>query len=116
MSGSALHLLGLLSATAYNLKLKATLLSVVPYALSFGLLPWAVYSAADTLPPTWVVCGFIFFACAFHFLNVLKDLEWDEQQQVLGLPQRLGRQASITAAVILLSLGIADIVFGLMLG
>ena len=116
VTGCALHMLGLLSATAYNLKLKATLLSIVPYALSFGLLPWAIYSAADKLPPSWVVSSFIFFACAFHFLNVLKDLEWDEQQRVLGLPQRLGRQASIAVAVILVSLGAVDIVLGLMRG
>ncbi|MEI7656253.1 MAG: hypothetical protein EBS41_05530 [Actinobacteria bacterium] len=116
LRGSALHLLCLLSATAYNLKLKATVLSVVPYALSFGLLPWAIYSAADKQPPTWVVCGFIFFTCAFHFLNVLKDLDWDERQQVLGLPQRLGRQASIAAAVILVSLGAVDIICGLVGG
>ena len=31
ISGSSIHFLGLLSATAYNLKLKSTILSVLPY-------------------------------------------------------------------------------------
>jgi hypothetical protein len=35
VNGTAIHFLGLLSATAYNLSLKSTLLSVVPYMVSF---------------------------------------------------------------------------------
>ena len=46
VNGTAIHFLGLLSATAYNLKLKATKLSVLPYVVSFGALPWAIYTAA----------------------------------------------------------------------
>jgi 4-hydroxybenzoate polyprenyltransferase len=92
VNGTAIHFLGLLSATAYNLKLKSTLLSVVPYMVSFGALPWAIYIAAGTRPPTWIVLGFILISSAFHFLNVLKDLESDIAQGVLGLPQVLGRK------------------------
>jgi len=109
LSGSAIHLLGLLSATAYNLKLKATVLSVVPYMVSFGALPFAIYVAAGKQPPIWLVLAFVLFTCAFHFLNVLKDLDADIEQHVMGLPQIIGRTNSIFVAMILASLGILDI-------
>mgnify|MGYP000265019334 CR=1 FL=1 len=110
VNGTAIHFLGLLSATAYNLKLKSTLLSVVPYIVSFGALPWAIYVAAGTKPPMWMVLGFILISSAFHFLNVLKDLESDIAQGVLGLPQVLGRKKSIVIAILLAGLGILDVV------
>jgi 4-hydroxybenzoate polyprenyltransferase len=109
VSGTAIHFIGLLSATAYNFKLKSTLLSVVPYIVSFGALPWAIYVAAGNTPPTWIVLGFILFASAFHFLNVIKDLEADIDQKVMGLPQVLGRKKSIAMAALLGALGIINV-------
>ena len=109
VSGTAIHFIGLLSATAYNFKLKSTLLSVVPYIVSFGALPWAIYVAAGNTPPTWIVFGFILFASAFHFLNVIKDLEADIDQKVMGLPQVLGQKKSIAMAALLGVLGIVDV-------
>ena len=109
VSGTAIHFIGLLSATAYNFKLKSTLLSVVPYIVSFGALPWAIYVAAGNTPPTWIVLGFILFASAFHFLNVIKDLEADIDQKVMGLPQVLGRKRSIAMAALLGALGIVNV-------
>jgi 4-hydroxybenzoate polyprenyltransferase len=99
--GTMVHALGLLSATFYNFKLKKTLLSVLPYVISFGSLPWAIYLSAGKHPPLWLVLGFILISSAFHFLNVLKDLEMDVSQGVLGLPQRVGKKASILIAVLL---------------
>lgn len=99
--GAALHGLGLLSATLYNLKIKETLLSVLPYIISFGAVPWAIYASAGKQPSLWLVLSFIIFSSAFHFLNVVKDLETDIQQGVLGLPQRLGRKKSLGMAAFL---------------
>jgi 4-hydroxybenzoate polyprenyltransferase len=98
IKGTFLHFLGLLSATAYNFGLKKTIFSVVPYIVSFGAMPWAIYLANGNTPPAWIYLGFICFSSAFHFLNVVKDLEVDISQGVRGLPQRLGRNASITIA------------------
>ena len=105
VKGGALHGIGLLSATLYNLKLKETLLSVLPYIISFGAVPWAIYISADKHPSLWLVLAFIIFSSAFHFLNVVKDLDMDVKQGVLGLPQRLGRKRSIAVAVFLILLG-----------
>ena len=111
--GSAIHFLGLLSATAYNLTLKATVLSVLPYVVSFGALPYAIYSAAEDHPPLWLVLAFVLFASAFHFFNVLKDLQIDREQGVMGLPQVLGRKNSISVGVILATIGVLDIMLAL---
>jgi 4-hydroxybenzoate polyprenyltransferase len=111
VSGTAIHFIGLLSATAYNFKLKSTLLSVVPFMVSFGALPWAIYVAAGTTPPTWLVLAFVLFTSAFHFLNVLKDMDADIEQDVMGLPQVLGRKKSIAMAILLGVFGIVNVVF-----
>jgi 4-hydroxybenzoate polyprenyltransferase len=110
VSGSAIHFLGLLSATAYNFKLKSTLFSVVPYIISFGALPWAIYVAAGTQPPIWIVLGFILIASAFHFLNVLKDMESDIDLGIMGLPQVIGHKKSAAVAILLMALGTLDVV------
>ena len=102
--GGWLHLLGLGSATVYNFWAKSTLLSPLPYAISFGALPWAIYSAAHMSPPVWLFIDFALVSVSFHFLNVIKDLEWDRNQSILGFPQRIGKIGSIwTASLLLLS-------------
>jgi len=103
--GTLVHALGLLSATMYNVRLKKTFLSVLPYIISFGSLPWAIYLSAGKHPPLWLVLGFIFISSAFHFLNVLKDLDTDISQGVLGLPQRIGRKASLGISLVLIFAG-----------
>lgn len=107
VEGTALHFLALLSATLYNAKLKKSVLSVVPYLVSFGALLWGIYLGADKNPPLWLFIAFLSFTSAFHFLNVLKDLEMDLAQGINGLPQRLGKKLSITSAAILAIVGIA---------
>jgi 4-hydroxybenzoate polyprenyltransferase len=97
--GTLIHFLGIFSATLYNLKLKSTIFSPLPYIFSFAALPWAIYLAAGKTPPLWLYLAFALFATAFHFLNVLKDLTWDLSQNVLGLPQRIGRNKSIFIAI-----------------
>lgn len=109
LQGTLLHMLGVLSALIYNVKLKSTILSPLPYVISFGSLPWVIFLAAGNTPPLWLYLGFILFTTAFHFLNVLKDLQWDLDQGVLGLPQRLGRSKSIAIAIVLASLGVINV-------
>lgn len=109
--GTSVHLLGLLSATLYNLKLKPTIFSPIPYIISFGLLPWAIFLPAGENPPFWLYADMALFTSAFHFLNVLKDLQWDIDQGVLGLPQRIGKKGSIFAASFLALSGVLVLIF-----
>jgi 4-hydroxybenzoate polyprenyltransferase len=106
LSGTLVHLLGLLSATLYNLKLKSTIFSPLPYIISFGALPWAIFLAAGTTPPLWLYLALALFTTAFHFLNVVKDLQWDIEQGVLGLPQRIGKTRSLSTASVLVIAGL----------
>ena len=99
ITGTLIHFLGILSATFYNFKLKPTILSPIPYIVSFGALPWAIYLPAGNHPPLWLYLDFMLIAVAFHFFNVLKDFQWDINQGVLGLPQRLGRNASLVISI-----------------
>ncbi len=98
VKGGVLHMLGIASATIYNFGAKSTWFSPLPYAISFGAMPWAVYLAADKHPPLWLYVDFALVSISFHFLNVIKDLEWDRTQAVLGLPQRIGKRWSIVSA------------------
>jgi 4-hydroxybenzoate polyprenyltransferase len=111
LSGTLVHLLGLLSATLYNLKLKSTIFSPLPYIISFGALPWAIFLAAGTTPPLWLYLALALFTTAFHFLNVVKDLQWDIEQGVLGLPQRIGKTRSLVSASLLALAGVLVLLF-----
>jgi 4-hydroxybenzoate polyprenyltransferase len=99
ITGTLVHFLGILSATFYNLKLKPTILSPLPYIVSFGALPWAMYLPAENQPPLWLYLDFMIIAVAFHFFNVLKDFQWDINQGILGLPQRLGKNVSLIISI-----------------
>ena len=97
--GTLIHFLGLLSATLYNFKLKSTILSPLPFIVSFGALPWAIYLPTENKPPLWLFIDFMLISVAFHLFNVLKDFQWDIEQGVLGLPQRLGKNASLIISI-----------------
>jgi 4-hydroxybenzoate polyprenyltransferase len=103
-------MLGLASATIYNFWAKSTWFSPLPYAISFGALPWAVYSAASKNPPAWLVFEFILVTGAFHFLNVIKDLEWDLKQGVNGAPQKLNSLWRLLVVFSLLLLAVATLI------
>ena len=89
---------------AYNLGIKATVLSWLPYAIAFGFLPAVVTLSADPprWPAAWVMLSAALFGVAAHFANVLPDLEDDKANGVRGLPHHMGaRAAAITAACLL---------------
>ena len=109
--GTLIHFLGLLSATLYNLKLKSTILSPLPYIVSFGALPWAIYLPTGNQPPLWLFIDFMLISVAFHFFNVLKDFQWDINQGVLGLPQRFGRKPSLVISVSLVGSALLVFIF-----
>ena len=111
ITGTLIHFLGLLSATLYNLKLKSTILSPLPYIVSFGALPWAIYLPTENKPPLWLFIDFMLISVAFHFFNVLKDFQWDINQGVLGLPQRLGRNVSLVISITLVISAILVLIF-----
>jgi 4-hydroxybenzoate polyprenyltransferase len=101
---AVVHLVAVASAWAYNLWLKATLLSPLPYALSFALLPAFVTLGLPGSP--WPRAGVMVVAgllgLGAHFLNTVPDHVADQLGGVDGLPQRLGPRASLVIGVLLL--------------
>jgi 4-hydroxybenzoate polyprenyltransferase len=99
-----IHLVAVASAWAYNLGLKATWLSPLPYALSFALLPAFVTMGLPGSP--WPRAGVMVVAALLglgaHFINTVPDYAADELGGVDGLPQRLGPRRSLVVGVLLL--------------
>lgn len=85
------HLVFLASGWAYNLGLKRTIFSIVPYVVGFGTLPLMVTLSLPqpAFAAAWVVIAGCVFGAAAHFANVLPDLEDDRATGVRGLPQRI---------------------------
>jgi heme o synthase len=102
-----LHLVAVASAYSYDLWLKSTMLSWVPFAVSFGLLPAVVTTSLPQQPfprPEIIFAGAT-LGVAAHLANTVKDTEADARTGVVGFPQRIGPRASLSLAAVLVALG-----------
>ena len=101
------HLIALASAWSYNAGLKSTPVSVLPFMVSFGLLPSLVtLSAAEPrVAAAWAWIAGAALGVAIHLTNVLPDLDDDARTGVRGLPHRLGRRVSAVLAAVALVVG-----------
>lgn len=89
------HLLAVASAWTYNVWFKKTVLSWVPYAVSFGLLPaflsygglgGGMHGSPPTVAMTVLAAA---LGVGIHFLNTLPDLVEDNTTGMRHLPLRL---------------------------
>jgi 4-hydroxybenzoate polyprenyltransferase len=96
----AAHLAAVALAWSYNLGLKRTILSVVPYTLAFGLLPVVVAAMLPgaPLPQITLIIAGAGCGAAAHFANTVGDTAEDAMTGVRGLPQRVGPAASTVIA------------------
>jgi protoheme IX farnesyltransferase len=103
LAGGA-HLVAVAAGWAYDLGVKSTRWSVVPYLVCFGLLPVfvALGLPGAPLPPWWMPAAGALLGAGAHFANVLPDLADDAATGVRGLPHRLGAAGSRAAAGLLL--------------
>jgi 4-hydroxybenzoate polyprenyltransferase len=108
------HTVFIVSAWTYNLGLKNTPVSVVPYIVSFGLLPMIATLAlpVPTIAAFWAVALGALLGIAAHFANVLPDLDDDARTGIAGLPHRIGRTASGVVIWISLAAGGVAAFFG----
>jgi 4-hydroxybenzoate polyprenyltransferase len=95
-----LHVLFVGSAWSYNLGLKVTPASVLPYVVSFGSLPAlaTLLRQPPTLPPGWATVVGAALGVAAHFANVVPDVAADRAAGSRGLPQLLGARGSAVVA------------------
>jgi 4-hydroxybenzoate polyprenyltransferase len=90
------QLVAVASGWIYNLRVKRTLWSPIPYIPGFGLFPAFVTLglAGHPWPAWWALTAGALLGVGAHFANVLPDLPADLATGVLGLPQRLGGRIS----------------------
>ncbi len=103
-AGSAHLILVVGSGWVYNVGLKSTIASFVPYAVAFGALPVVVQLSAvpPVVPPVWMMITGATLGTAAHLVNALPDLIDDAATAVAGLPHRLGSLRSRAVATVLL--------------
>ncbi len=104
------HLVAVGGAWAYNLGVKGTVWSWLPFAVGFGLLPAIVWLVSPHLspPPWWLIAGAALLGVGAHGANVLPDLDDDRATGVAGLPHRLPRNVlrGATAGLLLSALAL----------
>ena len=89
------HLGAVASAWLYNLWFKKSVLSPLPYIVSFGLLPaflsyGGLGGGMHGSPPTWAMTILAaLLGIGIHFLNTLPDLVQDNETGVRHLPLRI---------------------------
>jgi 4-hydroxybenzoate polyprenyltransferase len=88
------------SAVAYNLWLSRTPLSVLPYLVSFGLLPLWIAAGMDVSLDRVATAALLVgpFAAAAHLANTLRDFETDARIGSRNLAQVLGRDRAFAIA------------------
>lgn len=108
------HLVVVACGWAYNVQFKRTVLSFLPYAVAFGLLPAYVVLGLDghPAPAWWIVVAGSLLGVGAHCLNVVPDLADDVAAGIRGLPHRLGEQRAralgatcLAGAVVVLTVG-----------
>lgn len=109
------HLGGMVAAGwTYNLLLKHTVLSPLPYALGFGSLPAFITFGlpSPSWPAWWAVAAGALLGVGAHVVNVLPDIEDDLASGVRGLPQRLGRSTCRWLAPLVMVTAVGVLVMG----
>jgi 4-hydroxybenzoate polyprenyltransferase len=95
------HIAAVLVGWSYDLGVKATAASPVPFVLAFGSLPAfvALGQPGHPAPAAWAVLAAALLGSGAHFVNALPDLGDDAREGVRGLPHRIGPRASLGLAV-----------------
>ena len=107
------------SALAYNAWLSRTPASVIPYIVSFGILPLWIAAGVGVALERVVGAAILVapFAAAAHLANTARDWEVDARSGSRALAQVLGRERSliialVTALLVGASVGSAFLVAG----
>jgi 4-hydroxybenzoate polyprenyltransferase len=107
-AAGVVQLVCVVAGWAYNLGLKSTAWSWLPYAVAFGGLPVFVTLAEDPplVPAPWVPVAGALLGVGAHLVNALPDFADDAATGVRGLPHRIGARwtpPAATAALVLAS-------------
>ncbi len=94
--GGSAHVLAVLSAWAYNLALKTTMWSALPFAVSFGLVPTFITFGLTPAAPAalWVTVTWALMGVGAHLANAMPDIDSDLAVSAGGVAAALGRRAT----------------------
>ena len=106
LAGS-LHVVAVLAGWTYNYWLSRTLLSWLPYALAFGLLPAFLAMGIGIAVSWWLIAVFAIVGVSAHLANALRDASLDADIGVGNIAWRLGDMRTRMIALILLAAGVA---------
>lgn len=108
------HVVAVAGGWAYNLGVKRTALSPLPFAVSFALLTAFVTLGlpGGPWPAWWALAAGALLGLGAHFLNVVPDVDDDLAAGIRGLPQRLGAGRSAVTGASLLAAASALVVLG----
>lgn len=113
VAAGLLHLVLVAVGWSYDLGLKRTPASWLPYAVCFGLLPTvASLAAGQGAAAWWAGLAGVTIGVGAHLVNAVPDLEDDRRLGVVGLPHRLGARRSLDVATVLLVAGSLAVVLG----
>ena len=100
LAASGLSVLGLACGLAYDVRLKRTMFSAVPYMVAIPVLPMWVWAVAGEWRPAlwWLAPLGALIGLALHLVNTLPDIDDDASRGVRGLAHRLGARGSMLVA------------------
>jgi 4-hydroxybenzoate polyprenyltransferase len=102
------HVLALLAAWAYNLRLKDTAWSPLPYAVAFGAVPVVVAGVAERpAPAAGLVAAAGLAGVGAHLANTARDVVTDRAVGNGGAAARVGGPAARFLAVLAIGLAAA---------
>lgn len=98
------HLVAVAAAWSYNLGVKRTVASPLPYLIAFAMVPVVVAAALPSHPhaPWRLVVASGLLGVSAHLPNAAEDIEDDVATGVRGLPQRLGVVTSTFVSTVVL--------------
>jgi 4-hydroxybenzoate polyprenyltransferase len=99
--GGTAHIVAVASAWAYDVWLKTTLWSFLPFLLSFALVaPFLTYGLSPPRPPEpWAMAALALIGVGAHLANGIPDIDSDRSSDTQGVVGRLGRTASAYLSV-----------------
>lgn len=112
-AGGACHAAAVAMAWAYNLRLKRTRWSFLPYAVSFGLVgPFLGMARPVPAPgPGWLAACLAALGVAAHLANGIPDIDTDRRTGTGGAVARLGvRRSALLSRALLLTAAAAAMV------
>jgi 4-hydroxybenzoate polyprenyltransferase len=99
VAGFALAVLGMSCGLAYDVRLKRTPLSALPFMIAIPVLPLWVWATLGEWQAVlwWLLPLGALIGLALHLANTLPDIDSDAAHGVAGLAHRLGARGSMVA-------------------